>query len=93
MSYEESLEEYREKLKTSPSGGWAKVLEGQNADDVPSIHIGPVPQRKRPALYVLDKKDGQHQLTILASFRDEASARVAVNLLNDFLLHKNEENE
>lgn len=80
-------EDYQRRLGEYPTAGWAKVGPGEKVEDVPSIHVGPIPGRKSVCLSILDQSN-QYPL---AYFRDEASARLFIKVINDFFLDKNGE--
>jgi len=53
---------------------------GWSVGDSPAIHVGYLPRRKSPCLYMVDGSE----LRVLAYFRDEESARECLDLLDGF---------
>ncbi len=60
--------------------GWG--IEDVLTDSKESLHIGMLPGRKRPCLYMQDISDSGASITTLASFNSEESAKECLDFLD-----------
>lgn len=62
------------------------IFHGWKADSGPALHIGCLPGRKRPCLYLAVSNEFVAEVEILASFHSEKAARAAQEVLDCFIL-------
>ena len=60
-------------------------FHGYRADAGPALHIGVLPGRKRPCLYLAVTNEFVAEVEVLATFRSEKSAQAAQDILDRFI--------